>query len=137
MAITQISKDLRFSYPSFRSLKKWLLYVIEFEKFKIGDIVIVFTNDEYVRKINYEFLKHDYYTDVITFDYTEGNILNADIIISIERVKENAKELGTSFNNELDRVIIHGILHLAGYKDSSINDSEIMRERENFYLKKK
>lgn len=137
MAITQISEDFSFSYVNFRSLKKWLLLVIEFEKFKLGDIVIVFTHDEYVRKINYKFLKHDYYTDVITFDYTEGDILNGDIIISIERVKENAQQLGMSFYNELDRVIVHGLLHLAGYKDSSSRESEIMRDRENFYLERK
>ena len=134
MAINQISEDLNFSYPNFRALKKWLSSVIEIEKLKLGDIVIVFTHDEFVREINFKFLKHDYYTDVITFDYTEGSILNGDIIISIERVKENAKEFGTSFYKELDRVIVHGVLHLTGYNDSDSKEAGIMRERENFHL---
>ena len=88
-------------------------------------------------KKNQEYLKHDTFTDIITFDYTEQNRINADIFISIERVKENAITFAVPFDNELRRVIIHGVLHLMGYKDKSKEDAEKMRNKENFYLSEK
>ena len=83
---------------------------------------------------NIQFLKHDTYTDIITFDYCEGDIISGDIFVSVERVTENANKFGVNFENELDRVIIHGVLHLAGYKDKSKEEANTMREKEDFYL---
>lgn len=96
----------------------------------------IFCTDKALLKINQDFLKHDYYTDIITFDLSEGDEVVAEIYISIDRVKDNARKLGVSFQRELHRVIFHGALHLCGYKDKSPKDSTMMRNREDFYLKK-
>jgi len=114
---------------------KWISSVITSEKFKEGDINYVFCDDAYLLKLNIEFLKHDTLTDIISFDDSIGKILQGDIFISIERVKENAKSFNVLFKEELNRVIVHGILHYCGYKDKSEKDSKQMRNKENFYLK--
>ncbi len=103
-------------------IKSWIDSVIKESGFSSGQINIIFTSDEDLRRINIEYLEHDYYTDIISFDYSEAKVLSGDIYISIERVEENAKKYSVEKENELLRVIIHGILHLIGYKDS--NDSE-------------
>ena len=114
--------------------KQWVKGIILEENKKEGDIVFVFCNDEYLLKKNIQFLNHDTYTDVITFDYCSDSIINGDIFISTERVKENAKNLEVDFFNELNRVMVHGLLHLLGYKDKTELDAKLMREKENFYL---
>jgi probable rRNA maturation factor len=137
LAIFQTSEESKFSYKKFSFLKKWLYRVIENENFKAGDISIVFTSDEYLLSINREYLDHDYYTDVITFDYSTDRIISGDILISVDRVKENAKLFNVGFIDELDRVILHGVLHLLGYNDADEQDSAIMRSKETEYLMKR
>jgi rRNA maturation RNase YbeY len=99
-----------------------------------GTINIVLTNDNYLQGLNIKYLGHNTYTDIITFDYVEKETINGDIFISLERVKENAQELGVSFKNEIHRVIIHGILHLLGYKDKTKLQKQDMRAKEDYYL---
>jgi len=117
-----------------RSLSVWISNVILSEGFKEDEINYVFCDDEYLHKLNFEFLKHDTLTDIISFDYSIGKILQGDIFISAERVEENAKDFGVSFNDELYRVIIHGVLHYCGYNDKIEADKTVMRDKENFYL---
>lgn len=101
---------------------------------EIGDITIIMMSDDELLQINNEYLQHNYYTDIITFDYTFDTTISGDLYISVDRVKENARLYHNTFNNELKRVIIHGILHLCGYKDKSKKDKLIMRNKEDFYL---
>ena len=100
----------------------------------LGDISIIFCSDNYILDVNIRYLHHDYFTDVITFDYCEGNKLSGDLFISIDSVRENAIEFGTEFNEELHRVIVHGLLHLIGYDDHTQEDQKVMREKEDYYL---
>ena len=101
----------------------------------LGEICIVFCGDEYLKKINAEHLKHDYYTDIITFDYSKDNEISGDLFISIDRVKENAKTNKVEFMNELCRVIIHGVLHLCGFNDKTTEEKIEIRQKENFFLR--
>lgn len=112
----------------------WISSVISQEHLKEGEINYVFCDDDYLHKLNVEFLNHDTLTDIISFDYTMGKLISGDIFISIERVKENAIEFGVGFFEELHRVIIHGILHYCGYKDKTDADKMTMRIKENYYL---
>ena len=123
-----------FSETEFEFVKDWVTKTIVSEGFKEGDLTFIFCDDEYLYKINLEFLNHDTLTDIITFDYTLGKEIHGEIYISIDRVKENASEFQVSFEEELHRVIIHGVLHLCGYKDKSEADESQMRSKENFYL---
>jgi len=116
------------------SVSYWVSAVIEKENFKEGEINYVFCDDDYLLKLNVEFLEHDTYTDIISFDYTMGKLISGDIFISTERVKENATLFNVPFKDELRRVIIHGVLHYCGYKDKSDSDVEVMRSKENEYL---
>lgn len=106
------------------------------EKCKEGEINYIFCDDEYLHKLNVEFLNHDTLTDIISFDYSAGKELHGDIYISIERVADNAKDFKSDFIDELHRVMIHGILHYCGYKDKTEADETVMRQRENDYLAK-
>jgi rRNA maturation RNase YbeY len=108
----------------------WLSKVILSENKTEGEINYIFCNDEYLHKINVEYLQHDTLTDIISFDYSVGNELHGDIFVSIERVKDNAKDFNVSFDEELKRVLVHGILHYCGYKDKSENDEKLMRNKE-------
>lgn len=128
------SEDIDYQVDRPELLAQWLTTCIEKEKKLKGAINFIFCSDEYLLKINQDYLNHDYFTDVITFDYTEEKVISGDIFISIDRVNENAKENGVSFENELHRVIIHGVLHLMGYKDSSPAEKEEIRAKEDFYL---
>jgi probable rRNA maturation factor len=120
-----------------RSIKEWLKNVIEEEKYSVGKINIIFCDDDYVREINKNFLEHDYYTDVITFDMSEDNrIVDAEIYISLDTVRFNARSLKLKMRNELLRVIVHGILHLLGYDDKTELVKMEMTGRENYYLDK-
>ena len=109
----------------------WISRVILSENKKEGDINYVFCDDEYILQINQQYLNHDYYTDIISFDYTVGNELHGDIFISVDRVRENALDYNTSFEDELKRVIIHGVLHYCGYKDKTEKDEQLMRSKED------
>ena len=100
----------------------------------VGELSFVFCTDEYLLEKNIQFLGHDTFTDIITFDYCDGDIINGDIFVSVERVTENASTFGVCFEDELDRVLIHGVLHLAGYQDKNKEEINTMREKEDFYL---
>lgn len=112
-------------------LRDWITDIILFEGYELGEILFAFCDDNYLHKLNLEFLKHDTLTDVITFDYNMGKQVNSEIYISVDRVRENALEFGVSFEQELHRVIIHGILHLCGYKDESPSEEEEIRLKED------
>ncbi|RZK12384.1 MAG: rRNA maturation RNase YbeY [Flavobacterium sp.] len=109
---------------------EWLSKVIISEDKKEGDINYIFCDDEYLHKINVEYLQHDTLTDIISFDYSVGSELHGDIFVSIERVQDNAKDFNVSFEDELKRVLVHGILHYCGYKDKSEEDEALMRQKE-------
>jgi len=136
MAVSFQSQNIEFNLKGKALIKNWIRRIIELEKKKQGQINFVFTSDEELLKTNIEFLNHDTFTDIITFDYCEGRIINGDIIISVERVRDNAEQFKTGFEEELRRVIIHGVLHLCGYKDKSAADELLMRKKENWALKK-
>ena len=108
----------------------WISRIIESEGFEEGEINYIFCDDEYLHKINVEYLDHDTLTDIISFDYTVGNVLQGDIFISIERVRDNANDFNVSFEEELKRVLSHGVLHYCGYKDKSPKDEALMRSKE-------
>ena len=129
--------DKQFVLKDKLKLKRWIFDSIEEERENINYISFNFCSDEYILDLNNNALKHNYYTDIITFELNnKEESIEGDIYISIDRVKDNAKSLKVSFINELHRVIIHGVLHLCGYKDKTIKDSKIMREKENYYLNK-
>jgi probable rRNA maturation factor len=117
-------------------LNLWINNVIKEEEMIIGELVYVLCNDEYLLKKNIQFLNHNTLTDVITFDYSDDKIISGDILISTERVVENAKIFNVNYLTELHRVIVHGLLHLLGYKDKIEKDANTMREKENYYLNK-
>ena len=132
--VTYNTEDIDFLFKGKLKNNKWLKLVAESEIRRLGDIAIIFCSDNYILDINQRFLQHDYFTDVITFDYCEGDRLNGDLFISIDSVRENAIEYGTEFPDELNRVIVHGILHLIGYDDHTEEDIKQMRAKENYYL---
>jgi rRNA maturation RNase YbeY len=119
---------------STEDISNWLKDVTTKEGKEIGELVYVFCNDDYLIEKNMQFLKHDTLTDVITFDYCNEEIISGDILISTERVKENALKYEVDFLTELHRVMVHGLLHLLGYKDKDEKDAKTMREKENYYL---
>ncbi len=125
---------LRFQLKEKRRYKNWLKTVAITENKKIGNIQYIFCEDNYLLNINQTYLQHDTYTDIITFDGVEGNTLHGDIFISVERVSENAGKYNVTFERELKRVMVHGLLHLCGYKDKKRADASKMRSKENDYL---
>lgn len=135
MSISFYNEDLPLPKLKRRIVGNWLKEVILKEGKRVGDVSFIFCSDDYLLDVNKRFLDHDYYTDVITFDYVEGNIISGDIFISLDRVSENAICLSISFNDELNRIMVHGILHLLGYKDKSDGEKILMTEREDFFLK--
>jgi len=112
----------------------WLSDCCDSEGKSLEEVNLIFCSDEYLLQKNIEFLQHDYYTDIITFDYCQGELIMGDLFISKDRVIDNAQNNGVSFENELNRVIVHGVLHLCGYKDKSIDEENLMRSKEDFYL---
>ena len=126
--------EIDFELENSKELKSWISKVILEENCNEGDINYIFCSDEYLHKINVKFLNHDTLTDIISFDYSVGKELHGDIYISVDRVTENASDYGTKFTNELDRVIIHGILHYCGYKDKTKDEENLMRSKEDYYL---
>ena len=116
--------------------KKWIEGIVLSENKSLGNIVFVFCNDQFLLEKNIKYLNHNTLTDVISFDYSTKNKIHGDILISVERVKENARLYNQEFSTELNRVMAHGLLHLLGYKDKSEEDAKIMRSKENYYLSK-
>jgi len=120
-----------FEFQEKKSFDTWIRKVISSEEKQLGEINYIFCDDHYLYKINLKFLEHDTYTDIISFDNSEGDELNGDIFISTDRVTENAKEYNVDFSEELKRVIIHGILHLCGYGDKTESEAALMRQKED------
>lgn len=120
-----------FELQNEERLRTWIEDVIKNEGYELGELLFVFCDDDYLHRINLEFLKHDTLTDVITFDYNMGKQVNSEIFISIDRVADNATDFGVSFEQELHRVMIHGIFHLCGFKDELEPDIEIIRSKED------
>lgn len=129
------NQSITFKLKDKTRLKAWIKTVTEKEKHRLGDINYIFCSDDELLEINIQHLNHNTYTDIITFDYTEDHKISSDIFISVDRVEENAKKFKVSFEEELHRVMIHGILHLCGYKDKSKADAELMRKKENGALR--
>ena len=127
--------ELDFALDNESVYADWLSEVINSESKQEGEINYIFCDDEYLLEINQQYLDHDTLTDIISFDYSIGNELHGDIFISIERVRENAIEFGVSFEEELKRVLVHGVLHYCGYKDKSEKDEAIMRQKEDEKIK--
>ena len=123
--------ETEFTLDDEEAIGNWISDVIKSEDKKEGEINYIFCDDEYLLQINQEHLQHDYYTDIISFDYSVGNEINGDMFISVERVKENAVDFNVSFDEELKRVIVHGVLHYCGYKDKSEEDELLMRSKED------
>jgi len=128
------TEDIRFEFKQKLQTKRWLRFVAESEIRKLGDINIIFCSDSYLLDINMKYLQHDYFTDIITFDYCEGKLLSGDLFISIDSVRENAEFYQVEFSDELNRVIVHGLLHLIGYDDHTEEELKTMRAKENYYL---
>ena len=126
--------DLKTNFKNRVEIRKWIKKAVLKEGFKLGELSFNFCSDEELLKINIEHLNHDFYTDIITFELNEDDIVIGDIYISVHRIKDNAKQQGTTFTNELMRVLIHGVLHLCGYKDKTKKDAALMREKEDYYL---
>jgi len=112
----------------------WLSKVVNEEQKLLGDVILVLGDDEWLRSFNVKYLNHDYYTDIITFDYSTNDLVSGDLLISVERVNENAVLNGVTFMDELNRVVVHGVLHLCGYVDKSPSESNQMTQKENYYL---
>ena len=123
--------ETKFQLPNEEALSKWISSIVASESKKEGDINYVFCNDDYLLNLNQQYLNHDTLTDIISFDYSIGNELHGDIFISVERVRENATDFGVTFEAEMLRVLAHGILHYAGYKDKTTEDQKVMRQKEN------
>lgn len=136
MAVTFQNQEINFKLKQATRIKAWIKNIIELEKKKQGQLNFVFTNDEEILKTNIQYLNHNTYTDIITFDYCEDKFINGDIVISVERVTENAEKFKIDFEEELKRVLIHGVLHLCGYKDKSKEHAALMRKKENWALEK-
>ncbi len=127
-------EDTDFRLKAKTRIKYWLKLVAESEVYRLGNVSVIFCSDNYILDINQRFLQHDYFTDIITFDYSEGDRISGDLFISVDSVRENSLEYGTEFEDELHRVIVHGILHLIGYDDHTEEDVRVMRAKENYYL---
>jgi hypothetical protein len=129
--ITYSAEGVKMPKIRKRLISKWIKAVAKSHGYETGDIGYMFVNDEKILQINNEYLKHDYYTDIITFDYDEANTISGDLVISIDTVRTNAELFKKTYENELERVIIHGILHLCGINDKGPGEREIMEDNEN------
>lgn len=134
MPIRYFSEQVEFKIKNKRKISNWILSVAKKEKKAIGDLNYIYCSDDYLWSLNLKFLNHKTLTDIITFDYSEGKTLAGEIYISIERVAENAQKFKVGFEDELHRVMIHGILHLAGYKDKRPTEKALMRKKEEACL---
>ena len=131
MAVYFFNEDIDMPQLDKRKLKGWVKKVVNRHDMILGDINYIFTSDSYILKVNNDYLQHDYYTDVITFDYSEGKKIAGDIFISLDTVKSNSILFKQDYDRELNRVLIHGILHLLGFKDKKEEDAKEMRLQEN------
>jgi len=129
--VITFNSETSFTLKNQKKLADWISNVVLSEDFEVGEINYIFCDDVYLHKINQEFLNHDTFTDIISFDYTLGKEVGGDIFISIERVLENAEKFNEVFENELYRVMIHGILHFMGYKDKTKKEKTLMRTKED------
>ena len=129
--ISYNTENVKMPKISKRATSQWIKAVAESYQKKTGDIAYIFCDDEKILEVNKQYLQHDYYTDIITFDYTEDNLISGDIFISLDTVKSNSEEQGTDYNEELHRVIIHGILHLCGINHKGPGERELMEAAEN------
>ncbi|ATV26291.1 rRNA maturation RNase YbeY [Prevotella intermedia] len=129
--ITYNAEGVKLPKIGKRDTTRWIKAVAATHNRKVGEIGYMFVDDEKILEVNNEYLGHDYYTDIITFDYCEGNVLNGDIVISLDTVRTNAEKFGKTYEDELFRVIIHGVLHLCGINDKGPGEREIMEENEN------
>ena len=128
-------EEIDFKVPNPIKTKRWLKEVIKSENYNLSEINYIFCSDEYLHKINLRYLDHDTLTDIITFDNSEEeNLIEGDIFVSVDRVNENAKDFNSPYEQELRRVLVHGVLHLCGYFDKSVDDEKLMRMKEEFYL---
>ena len=127
--------ETNFALENESNYEDWITRIIYSEGFEVGEINYIFCDDEYLHKINMEYLNHDTLTDIISFDYSVGNLLQGDIFISVERVADNAKDFNVTFENELKRVLSHGVLHYCGYKDKTDTDAALMRSKEEEKIK--
>jgi probable rRNA maturation factor len=134
MAILFFNEDITFGLKNKRALKKWIYISIEKEDKTPGQINYIFTSDNYLLAINQKHLSHNYFTDIVTFNYCNDKVISGDIYISLQTVKNNSRLFNVTYEDELYRVMIHGILHLIGYNDSTNAEKAIMREKEDFYL---
>lgn len=132
--ISYFLEDTNFKFNTRRRTSRWLKSVAEIENRSIGEINIIFCSDPYILDLNIKSLDHHFFTDIITFDYCEGDILSGDLYISVDTVRANAEFYNTGFDNELYRVIVHGLLHLIGYDDHSDEEIAVMRSKEDFCL---
>lgn len=129
-------EDIDFQLLNVQKIKRWIRSIVEAEGFKLKEINYIFCSDEYLHKINVEYLDHDTLTDIITFDNSdEEDKIEGDIFVSIERVQDNANDLDVSFEEEIKRVLAHGVLHLCGYLDETDEQEAEMRDKENHYLR--
>lgn len=133
--ITYQSDGVKMPKIKKRETTAWIRQVAKLHHRKVGEIGYMFVSDEKILEVNNQYLGHDYYTDIITFDYDEGDVLNGDIVISLDTVKSNAEKFGKTYEDELHRVIIHGILHLCGINDKKPGEREIMEAHEDAALK--
>lgn len=136
MATKFYYKDVKFRLRRTREIKKWIEEVIRAEGKMPGDLSFIILGNEDMLEINREFLAHDYYTDVIAFDYGNGNEVTGEIYLGIETIRKNAKQYNKALIGELMRVIIHGVLHITGYDDREEKDKRVMREKEDYYLER-
>ena len=134
MSIIFFNEDVPLPKLKKRKLISWIKNVIQSEGMKVGEISFIFCSDNYLLEVNKKYLEHDYYTDIITFDYVEENVIQGDIFISVDRVKENSVTFKTRFEDEIHRILVHGILHLLGYKDKLKKDKSLMTSKEDLYL---
>lgn len=134
MRIEFYNKSGDFVFKGKLKHRQWIVSSARAEGRRVGEISIIFCTDEELLEVNREYLNHDYYTDIITFDYCEDDTISGDLFISLDRVRENGEEFGGGFSGELSRIIIHGVMHLCGYKDKSELEAATMREKEDYYL---
>ena len=127
-------EDTDFELPESNAVSTWIQSVITTEKHQLRHLNYIFCSDEYLHQINVEYLNHDTYTDIITFPFAESPLVESDIFISVDRVRENAISFNTTFESELRRVIIHGVLHLCGYRDKTEEEKKMMRKKEEEYI---
>ncbi len=136
MPVKFFNQDTSYQLKNKKIVKDWIERTIQNERYVSGNINVIFTSDKYLLSINKKYLKHNYYTDIVTFNYCDERVIQGDIFISIDTVKNNSKRFGVKYSEEMHRVIIHGILHLIGYDDQNDEERALMRQKENDYLER-